>query len=51
MLFDTPDVMNYGIFVKKAFQNLTKSEKKIADHNGLQYHNDAMKKAKQFQDI
>ena len=37
VLFDDPDVKNRGIFVKKAFQDLSKPEK-VKEHNNLQYY-------------
>ena len=49
MLFDTPDVRNRGIFVKKSFSEPHQT-KKIAEHNCFQYHNDAMEKKGKFQD-
>ena len=47
VLFDDPDVKNRGIFVKKAFQDLSKPEK-VKEHNYLQHHQAAMLKAQKF---
>ena len=50
VLFHNPHAENRGIFVRKAFQNISKPEK-IDQHNGLQYHGAATLKAQGFKDV
>ena len=47
VLFDDPNNVNRGSFVKSAFQNISKPEK-VPYHETLQYHQDNLTAAKQF---
>ena len=49
VLFNYPDVKNRSMFVKKAFQDLSKLEK-VKEHNNLQYHKAAMFTARKFRE-
>ena len=49
VLFNYLDVKNRSMFVKKAFQDLSKLEK-VKEHNNLQYHKAAMFTARKFRE-